>query len=158
MVEESFSTCHHHVKEAQMHQRPVFVAVLVLLTTAFFVTGCTTMSPKPANVNEVTCVSGPIEWDVAPEAEIQTFGCALGTHEGDPSLIFTVALKNVSDTPHRFRLTIFLDDMDKGIAYYVPVKGSPPAVPPGEVQSVKIPFMKTTTLSKKMSVTVTAVD
>ncbi|MFH1155579.1 MAG: hypothetical protein V1793_17375 [Pseudomonadota bacterium] len=141
-----------------MLQKKTSVILMLLLSVLFLVSGCATISPKPGNVKEVGCANGNIQWDVAPEAEIQSFDCALGTHEGDPSLIYTVSIKNISDKAVRYRLTIFLDDMDKGVAYYVPIKGTPPAVKPGEVQKVTIPFMKTTVFSKKLSVTVKTLE
>ena len=143
-----------------MQRNPVSPALLILLMSlTFLFAGCVTaMNPKPANVLEVGCASGSMDWDVAPEAEIQSFDCSLGVHEGEDSLIYAVAVKNVSDQPHRFRLTIFLEDMDKGVAYYVPVKGKPPVVPPGETQKVTIPFMKTTRFAKQLSVAVKTAD
>jgi hypothetical protein len=141
-----------------MHRKTVSVALLVLLPLAFLVAGCVTTSPRPANVKEIACTQGKIAWDVTPEAEIESLECAMGVHEGDPSLIYTVSVKNISDKPHRFRLTLYLDDMDKGVAYYVPIKGNPPALKPGESQKVTIPFMKTTVYSKKLSVTVKVAD
>jgi hypothetical protein len=126
--------------------------------TALFVltilTGCAT-APPPANVKMVDCAQANIAWDVAPEAEITNFACAFGTHEGDPSLIFTAGLKNVGSQPSRFRLAIYLLDMDKAVAHPVPLKGKPPQLAVGQQATVKIPFMKTTVMPKKILVRVT---
>lgn len=108
----------------------------------------------PANVKAVDCEGSDIQWEVAPQAEILKFDCALGTHEGDPSLIYTVTLKNATDKASRFRLSVFLLDMNKAVAYLVPRKGKPPELAPGEEATVKIPFMKTTAKSKKTIVRV----
>jgi hypothetical protein len=129
-----------------------WVAVLSVIA---ILTGCAT-APPPANVKMVDCAQGNITWDVAPEAEITNFACAFGTHAGDPSLIFTTELKNVGSQPHRFRLGIFLLDMDKAAAYLVPRKGKPPQLASGQQATVKIPFMKTTVMPKKILVRVTS--
>jgi hypothetical protein len=115
--------------------------------------GCAS-SPPPSNVKMIDCKGACIQWDIAPEAEIVDFACALGTHEGDPSLIYTVRLKNAADKAHRFRLTAFLMDMQKAVSYLVPTKGKPPQLAPGEETTIKIPFMKTTAMSKKTLVRV----
>jgi hypothetical protein len=115
--------------------------------------GCAT-APPPDNVKAIDCAGARIQWEVAPEAEIVHFACTLGTHEGDPSLIYTIQLKNVTDKAHRFRLAVFLLDMDKAVAYLVPTKGKPPQLAPGEEATIKIPFMKTTIMSKKILVRV----
>lgn len=119
----------------------VCLAAAGLMLSALFA-GCA--SAPPANVKAVNCAAGKIAWDIAPEAEVVEFACAMGSHELEPSLIYTVTLKNAGDRPQRFRLNIFLLDMDKASGYLVPDKGNPPVLAPGEAKTVKIPFMKTT--------------
>jgi len=131
----------------------IAVGGLAMLSALFIWSGCAT-APPPANVKKVECAGSNIQWDVAPEAEIVSLSCAFGTHEGDPSLIYTVKLKNVADKAYRFRLGVFLLDMDKAVSYLVPIKGKPPQLAPGEEATVKIPFMKTTAMSKKTMVRV----
>lgn len=124
----------------------------LVLVCLWILTGCATI-PPPANVKILEC-HAKIQWEVPPEAEITRFSCMLGTHEGDPSLIYTVGLKNVSHQPTRFRLGIYLLDLDKAITYLVPLKGNPPQLAPFEELTVKIPFMKTTTMAKSVRVRV----
>ncbi len=95
-----------------------------------------------------------IEWDVAPEAKVGNLACELGKHKKDPALIFTADLTNTADKPLRFRLNIFLLDMDKGAGHLVPRKGKPPVIEPGKTETVKIPFIKTDKMSKKIFVVV----
>lgn len=116
-------------------------------------TGCAT-APPPANVKMVDCAGTEIQWDVAPEAEITNFACAMGESGGDPALIFTVGLKNVAASPLRFRLSIFLAGLDKAVSYLVPRTGKPPQLAAGEEATVKIPFAKTTAMAKKILVRV----
>lgn len=131
----------------------VAAAGLAVLSAVFFWNGCAT-APPPANVKMVECTGAKIQWDVAPEAEIVNFACTLGTHGGDPSLIYTLKLKNAADKAHRFRVGIYLLDMDKAVAALVPRKGKPPQLAPGAEATVKIPFMKTTAMSRKTMVRV----
>ena len=127
---------------------PVLLSILVLV-------GCASMGP-PGNVKDVTCSAKTITWDVAKEAEISNFACRLGKFGIDPSLIFTMDLTNVTDKALRYRVNVFLEDMDKAAGHLVPRKGKPPVVEPGQTASVKIPFLKTETLSDKILVFVQA--
>ena len=95
-----------------------------------------------------------IEMQVIPEAKITQFESALGTHAKDPALIFTVGIQNVTNQPMRYRLNIFLQDMDKGFGSLVPATGKPPVVEAGETATVKVPFVKTDRESKDILVVV----
>ena len=95
-----------------------------------------------------------IKWDVTDEVKLTQFDCVVGKHDGQTSLIFTVGLENPTDQPYRYRVNIFLEDMNKAAGHYVPRKGSPPVVNPGEAATVKIPFIGTDKLPKKVSVLV----
>ena len=128
-------------------------AVLVI---ALMLAGCA--SAPPANVKMVQCYAKKIAWDVTPEAEIESFSCALGQHDNLPSLLFTVGVKNISDKAARFRVNIFLMDMDKANGHLVPAKGKPPVLEPGAEKTVKIPFIKTTALSQDILVRVLPVS
>jgi hypothetical protein len=125
---------------------------LCVLSAIFVWAGCA--SKPPANVKAVDCAGPDIQWEIAPEAEITSFACAMGKQGMDPALIFSVELKNVSDRPLRFRANIFLVDADKAAGHLVPRKGNPPQVAPGGVESFKIPFIKTTEIPRKIEVLV----
>jgi len=107
---------------------------------------------------EKTNCDASIKWDVVDEVKLTQFDCALGKHGGQPSLIFTVGLQNPTDKPLRYRLNIWLEDLSKAAGHYVPRKGKPPVVPPGKTETVKIPFIKTNTMSKDILVVVTTMD
>ena len=126
------------------------IPILVLcLTLGLWLTGC-----AGKGAPEKTQCDADITWEVVDEAKVTQFDCALGKHEGYPSLIFTVSLENPTDKPLRYRLIIFLDDMDKANGYLVPRTGKPPVIEPGKSQTVKIPFMGTDKFSKKILVIV----
>ncbi len=130
-------------------KRTIFYMVLTLIA-GIFLYGC---AGSKTQVAKQTC-QGDIEWHICKEAEITSFDCALAPFKKKPSLIYTVAIKNIDSQPHRYRVNIFLIDQDKAAGYLVPRKGKPPVVKPGETATVKIPFIKTTQLAKKMLVTV----
>ncbi|MFH1981927.1 MAG: hypothetical protein ABIL58_08780 [Pseudomonadota bacterium] len=125
--------------------------LLAIAAVALVAGGCASY-PKPANVQSVQCATKKIQWEVAPEAEISNFDCQPGKYEGDPALIVTMDVKNISDKPQRFKAQVFLDDMDKAYGALVPTKGKPPVLAPGESAPVKLPFVKTDTMSKHMIV------
>jgi hypothetical protein len=107
---------------------------------------------------ENTNCDAKITWDVVKEAKITQFDCALGQEGGQPALIFTVGLENTTTTPLRYRLNIFLEDMDKAFGALVPRKGNPPVVEPGKAETVKLPFLGTEKESKKILVVVKTIS
>ena len=132
------------------------IPILILcLALGVWLAGCAS-SGKGAP--EKTNCDARIKWDVTEMAKLTQFDCAVGKHGGQTSLIFTVGLENPTENPLRYRLNIFLEDMDKAAGHYVPRKGKPPVVEPGKSTTVKIPFIKTEKLSKKIMVVVTTME
>ena len=127
-----------------------FSILSLLLTLSVLLFACAGGNQR---VKQAAC-AGAIEWQVCKVAEVENFACELGTFKKKPALIYTVAIKNTDNKPHRYRLNIFLLDQDKAAGHLVPRKGKPPVVKPGAVATVKVPFIKTTSLSKKMLVVV----
>jgi hypothetical protein len=125
---------------------PVLLSLLLLI-------GCASMG-KPSNVSEVMCSAKDITWEVSKDAKVSNFACKVDKFGMDPALIFTMDLTNAADKAKRFRVNIFLEDMDKAAGHLVPRKGKPPVVEPGQTASVKIPFLKTEMLSDKILVVV----
>jgi hypothetical protein len=107
---------------------------------------------------EQTNCDANISWEVVKEAKLTQFDCVLGTHGGQPALIFNVGLENTSDIAQRYRINIFLEDMDKAAGHLVPRKGKPPVLEPGKPASVKIPFIGTDKESKKILVIVKTIS
>ena len=131
----------------------VVAVVVVFLIASFGLAGCAGRG-APENAN----CDAKIKWEVAEEAKLTQFDCALGTHGGQPSLIFNVGLENTSDTAKRYRINIFLEDMDKAAGHLVPRKGKPPVLEPGQSASVKIPFIGTERESKQILVIVKTIS
>ena len=111
----------------------------------------------PGAPGKVGC-KADIDWQITPKAEVTQFDCKVGKHKKKPALVFTVGIKNVSTEPLRYRLNIFLLDMDKAAGHLIPRKGKPPVLEPGKTKTVKVPFFKTTTESKKILVKVKTLD
>ena len=124
------------------------LGICLVLTLGFY--GCASKAGAPEVVN---CPAS-ISWEVAPEAQLTQFDCAMGTHGGQTSLIFDVGLMNVTDKPLRYRVNVFLEDLDKASGHLVPRKGNPPVLEPGKTATVKIPFIGTEVQSKKILVVV----
>ena len=129
------------------------LVLVVCVVGTFGLVGC-----AGKGAPEKTNCDAKINWEVAQEAKLTQFDCALGESGGQPALIFTVGLENASDKPQRYRVNIFLEDMDKGFGHLVPTKGSPPVVEPGKSETVKIPFMGTDKESKKILVMVKTIS
>ena len=132
------------------------IPILVLcLALGVWLTGCASSGKgKPETVN----CDAKIHWSVTEQVQLTNFGCVLGKHGGQDSLIFTVGLMNPTEKPLRYRVNIFLEDMDKAAGHYVPRKGKPPVVAAGKSATVKIPFIGTKERSKKISVMVTTMS
>jgi hypothetical protein len=107
---------------------------------------------------EKTNCNAEIAWDVVKDAKLTQFDCAIEEHGGQPALRFTVGLMNPTDKPLRYRVNIFLEDMDKAAGHLVPRKGKPPEIAPGEAATVKIPFIGTDKESKKILVVVKTIS
>jgi len=134
------------------HASMMAVLILCLMGTFFQVGWAGEGAPEKINCD------AEIAWDVVKEAKLTQFDCALGKHGGQPALIFTVGLMNPTDKPLRYRINIFLEDMDKAAGHLVPRKGKPPVLEPGKSASVKIPFIGTDKESKKILVIVKTIS
>ncbi len=130
------------------------IPILILcLTVGVWLAGC-----AGKGAPEKTNCDTRIKWDVVDQVKLTQFDCAVGKHGGQPALIFTVGLENPTDQPYRYRVNIFLEDMNKAAGHYVPRKGKPPVLEPGKSETVKIPFIGTETMPKKVTVAVTTMS
>ena len=125
----------------------LFIAcALSVLTFASW--AATKGAPDKTNCN------AKINWEVTAEAKLTQFDCELGKHDGQPALIFNIGLENPTDTPHRYRVQIFLEDMGKAFGALVPAKGNPPVVEPGKAATAKLPFIGVDKEAKEILVVV----
>ncbi len=128
-------------------------ALGICLVLTLVLWGCATNKGNVGAPEIVNCPAD-ITWDVAPEAKLTQFDCNVGTLGSQPSLNFYVRVMNVTEKPLRYRVNVFLEDMDKAAGHLVPRKGKPPAVAPGKEAKVKIPFIGTEAQSKEIMVLV----
>ena len=137
----------------QLRKTPI-MAILVLGLVGMLWNVAWADEGAPEKIN----CDAEISWDVVKEANLTQFDCEIGKSGGQPALIFTSGLENASDKPQRYRINIFLEDMDKAFGHLVPRKGSPPVLEPGKSETVKIPFIGTSKESKKILVMVKTVS
>ena len=78
---------------------------------------------------------------VCPTAKITTLECFMkkSKFSGGEKLHVKIAIKNISDKPHRYRVSIFLPDGASSGGFY-PRKGKPPVLKPGEVKERTFPM------------------
>ena len=134
------------------HAPMISVLILLLMGTFWQVGWAGEGAPEKTNCD------AEIAWEVVNEAKLTQFDCAVGESGGQPALVFTIGLENASDQPQRYRINIFLEDMEKAFGHLVPRKGSPPVLEPGKSETVKIPFIGTEKESKKILVIVKTVS
>ena len=89
------------------HAPMISVLILCMMGTFWQVGWAGEGAPEKTNCDAA------IAWDVVNEAKLTQFDCALGEHGGQPALIFSVGIMNPTDNPLRYRINIFLEDMDK---------------------------------------------
>jgi hypothetical protein len=89
-----------------------------------------------------TCVpESELDKDVASDAELVDFSCLFKKWEGQDTLHFKVAIKNVSNKAQRFRVLIFLDN-GKAVGGLIPRKVKAGLVQPGQTASFVYPVNK----------------
>ena len=78
---------------------------------------------------------------VCPSAKITALECFMekSKFSGGPKLHMKIGIKNISDTPHRYRVSIFLPDGASSGGFY-PRKGTPPVLKPGEEKARTFPM------------------
>lgn len=110
---------------------------VVLIFAVGLMTGCADM-PKVTGPAAPTCAP-QANYEIAYQAELVSVSCAVKKYKGENSLFFTVAFKNCSNEPLRYRVNIFLPS-GKAVGGLVPRKGKPPVVKPGQTVKVSYPF------------------
>ena len=118
-------------------QRAIQFLGIIAILACLVVAGCAGPKPKPGEVFPCAAES-KIEKQIAPEAELTEFSCVIKEWNGSNTLHFTVSVKNVSDTPQRYRVNIFLDN-GKAVGGLIPRKTAKGLVKPGESASFVYP-------------------
>ncbi len=113
-----------------------FIGIFAVLAGLVFA-GCAGPQSKPGEVFPCAADS-EIEKEIAPEAELADFACVLKNWNGNDTLHFNVAVKNISSTPQRYRVNIFLDN-GKAVGGLIPRKTKDGLVKPGETAAFVYP-------------------
>ena len=109
------------------------LSIFIWIIMGIFISGNSLAGGVPACISERN-----IEKSIAAEAMLTDFSCTFKMFEGAEVLHFNVALKNVSSTPQRFRVHIFLDN-GKAVGGLIPRKTSGGLVEPGQTASFEYP-------------------
>ncbi len=102
------------------------------LLLCFGIAGMSTESAAKSAPNTFPCVSeADLEKSIVPEAALEEFTCFMKNWGGAETLHFKVSIRNVSDTPQRYRVNIFLDN-GKAVGGWIPRKTKKGLVQPGQ--------------------------
>ena len=115
---------------------------LLLAAIGLTLAGCAGgYTPKNAPESFPCVAEGKLDKTVAAEAELEDLSCSFKRWEGMETLHFTVAVKNVSNTPQRYRVNIFLDN-GKAVGGLIPRRTAEGLVKPGETAKAVYPVNK----------------
>lgn len=109
------------------------LSMFIWMITGIFIAGHSLAGDVPSCISE-----GNIEKSISSEAMLTDFSCNFNMFEGAEVLHFNVGLKNVSDTPQRFRVHIFLDN-GKAVGGLIPRSTTKGLVEPGQTASFEYP-------------------
>jgi hypothetical protein len=113
--------------------------MIFLATVGLVLAGCSTgYTPKNAPETFPCVADNNLMKQIAPEAELTEFSCSFKKWEGSDTLHFKVGVKNVKDTPQRYRVNIFLDN-GKAVGGLIPRKTAKGLVAPGTTQTFEYP-------------------
>ena len=110
----------------EMKSRNVFVCAL-MVTLMFLVGSCASNKSTPGKMEKNVAY----KTSVCSSAKITKVDYFMKKYKGSMRLHITVGIKNVSSTPKRFRLHIFLPGGVSSGGLY-PRKGKPPVIQPGK--------------------------
>ncbi len=114
-----------------------FFVLAAILAAGILASGCA--GPKPKAGVVFPCVADDkMETTIAKEAMLEEFSCVFKEWSGSETLHFKVAVKNISDTPQRFKVNIFLKN-GKAVGGLIPRKTKKGLVKPGQTATFVYP-------------------
>jgi hypothetical protein len=112
---------------------------VILATVGLTLVGCAGgYTPKNAPESFPCVADGKLDKTVAAAAALEDLSCSFKRWEGMETLHFSVVVKNVSSTPQRYRVNIFLDN-GKAVGGLIPRKIAKGLVKPGETAKAVYP-------------------
>ena len=109
------------------------LSVFIWVIMGIFIAGHSLAGGVPPCISE-----GNIEKSISSEAMLTDFSCDFKMFESADVLHFNVGLKNISNTPQRFRVHIFLDN-SKAVGGLIPRTTKGGLVKPGQTASFEYP-------------------
>jgi len=123
------------MKNLRVNGVSLSVVFLLAVCAAFLLmVDCAVADEKGVKAPEATL-------QVCPTAKITTleYFVKKSKFSGGPKLHMKIGIKNISDQPHRYRVSIFLPDGASSGGFY-PRKGKPPVLKPGEEKERTFPM------------------
>jgi hypothetical protein len=117
-----------------------WVLICLALAAVSLAVGCGggALTPKNAPAKFPCVADDQLVKDIVPQAELVDFSCAFKKWKGVETLHFSVAVKNVSNEPQRYRVNIFMDN-GKAVGGLIPRKTKKGLVQPGQTASFVYP-------------------
>jgi hypothetical protein len=114
------------------------VQTLLFILIAVFTVSC---ANQAGSRNAMAAAeSGGIGYIVPATAEITKVSYYLDDYKGKKTIFFEISLKNISDQPKRFKVTVDIPNGPSS-AYYYPESGKPPVLKPGELHVKPMPMV-----------------
>jgi len=111
--------------------------LLIFAAGVLALTGCMNVQPKPGEL--FSCAKdSDVTKVIAPEASLEDFSCVIKRWDGENTLHFNVAVKNISNEDQRFKVNIFLEN-GKGVGGLLPRKTKKGLIKPGETAKFTYP-------------------
>lgn len=133
--------------------------VIFMAGIGFLLAGCAGKGYSPGTAPEsFPCVpESKLEKQIAPEAELENLSCSFKTYEGKDTLHFSVAVKNVSQQPQRYRVNLFMDN-GKAVGGLIPRTTKGGLVEPGKSMSFDYPVVDMPFSPKAMTLIIKTVS
>jgi hypothetical protein len=114
----------------------------LMASVCLLLAGCAGKGHTPGTApDSFPCVpESKLEKDIAPEAALESLSCSFEKYEGKDTLHLTVAVKNVSDKPQRYRVNIFMNN-GKAVGGLIPRTTKKGLVEPGQSESFAYPVV-----------------
>ena len=112
--------------------------LFIFLAGAVALAGCMAPAPKPGEV--YSCAKDKdLTASIAKEASLEKFSCVMKKWEGQNTLHFIVAVKNISAEEQRFKVNIFLEN-GKAVGGLLPRKTKKGLIKPGQILEFTYPI------------------
>jgi len=122
----------------------LFIYLLgLVLTAGLLFSGCTPKTTEMSGKKPGCDLTGKVTEEIATEAQVEEFSCYYKKYEGVETLHFKITVKNMEETPQRFRVNIFLDN-GKAVGGLLPRTTKKGLVEPHATSSFDYPVMAMT--------------